>query len=479
MAGSGSPTSFDEYNSTILHLSRAVYAEIVDALAARRYARAFCLIDSIKSTFFHAYVLSRYANSAKHMMGHPDLKIACFGGWTSEATLDLLNRDDGSRGVISLYILDRRLILMGLGTKGGKPCVSYAPEADKLYSRLEEIYRSWATLVGGSAQSFYGAQSVQANQLLLTLAVCMGELIRLALEPMDKVKDLYIAPHGFLSSLPLHITYTDDTDAFGTFDEVHVIPSWGLVASMADNPFHESVQMLKDRSNRFAGVWDPGLPGTPVEQEYIRGLRSMGLIGCDLDFAPVFIDSLSSRWKSARVLHVSCHGRSSAVSWRDSVMAFPCGEITAADMLASADLSATRLAVLSACQTGLLLDPNTPPDCYCGLDMSFMACGCPRVLSTSWSVDDRAATIFNVLFYYFMCAGSSWPFPKAYRYAIVALREGIWRAIFRETIGIIDKGFWKTGNHDAMKTALCRYLDDPRADYSNVLYWGAFKYMGL
>jgi CHAT domain-containing protein len=69
-----------------------------------------------------------------------------------------------------------------------------------------------------------------------------------------------------------------------------------------------------------------------------------------------------------------------------------------ADVLSDLDLRAARLAVLSACETGLT-DTRQSPDEYIGLPAGFLQAGAPAVISTLWAVDDLSTWLLMERFY--------------------------------------------------------------------------------
>jgi len=71
--------------------------------------------------------------------------------------------------------------------------------------------------------------------------------------------------------------------------------------------------------------------------------------------------------------------------------------------IASMKLS-TRLAVLSACETGQ--GNETLSDGIMGLSWAFQAAGCPNVVASLWSIDDSATTALMVAFYKHIGSGA-------------------------------------------------------------------------
>ena len=99
-------------------------------------------------------------------------------------------------------------------------------------------------------------------------------------------------------------------------------------------------------------------------------------------------------------LHFACHGAFNVEEPLDSAL-FLSGDdtITLRDLLSGdLDLSASRLAVLSACQTGIT-DFQRVPDEAIGFPAGFLQAGVPGVISTLWPVADISTALLFAHFY--------------------------------------------------------------------------------
>ena len=99
------------------------------------------------------------------------------------------------------------------------------------------------------------------------------------------------------------------------------------------------------------------------------------------------------RW---RAVHLACHGRADAQRPLLSGLILAGGE-----ELTTLDLFRLRipadLVVLSACRTAV--GKQHRAEGIFGLTRAFMLAGSPRVISSLWSVDDRATKALMVKFY--------------------------------------------------------------------------------
>ena len=99
-------------------------------------------------------------------------------------------------------------------------------------------------------------------------------------------------------------------------------------------------------------------------------------------------------------LHLACHGTFAMAEPLDSAL-FLAGEdrLTLRDFLdGGLGLSAVRLAVLSACQTGIV-DFHKVPDEAIGFPAGLIQAGVPGVVSTLWPVNDISTAILMSRFY--------------------------------------------------------------------------------
>jgi len=469
---------YDEFNAILREVAQECESEILKAIDGGRWVQALLATDSIKSAYFHEHVLRRYAEFAERRMSL-NVHMRLFHGYTSTATLMGFNAFGTRRLLIGYYVIQGRLVVLALGLHKGKPAVMFVEDTDRYFGRLESIARQWKGLVELPASSLYGPNSGPANQNLFSLGVCNGEFLQHILQDMDQFNEVFISPHSFLNVLPMHIAFVmDGYEVYAGCRSVHVIPSLGLIASMEDNCFKDVVSAARQGATRCATLCDPGIECTAAERDSLLGLRAMGFLSECAEIVETYPNLLGQSLESTRYLHISCHGRSSSRSWHRSSIRLGDADVTAQDILTSANLTATSFCSLSACQTGVQLDLDARSDFYCGLDMAFMACGCPSIASTFWSVNSTAAMIYNLVFQYYAFVGRRWPFAVAHRCAIIALRDGHWKSIVQETQSVIQSGHWPAASCQYLEPWLRSVQSLSENRFANVLYWGAFKYIG-
>jgi CHAT domain-containing protein/tetratricopeptide (TPR) repeat protein len=133
-----------------------------------------------------------------------------------------------------------------------------------------------------------------------------------------------------------------------------------------------------------------------------------------LDIASLFVDRLAVALTEhaatglevareitrATHVHLACHGTFDSANPLDSALSLANDDrLTLRHFLdGRLNLSATRLVVLSACQTGLI-DFKNVPDEMIGFPAGVLQAGVPGVVSTLWHVDDLSTAILMGFFY--------------------------------------------------------------------------------
>jgi CHAT domain-containing protein len=145
--------------------------------------------------------------------------------------------------------------------------------------------------------------------------------------------------------------------------------------------------------------------------------------------------------------------------------------LSAADILADADLSGVELVVLNACRTGSHRSAARVVQTLRGLEAAFLARGAHTVVSTLWEINDLTALVFATLLHASTADGDR---PgKAYRKAISYLRYEGWRS--PASLEVSTKRA-----EMLLDRATPTWREDlDRQIAGNPLSWSAFKITGL
>lgn len=213
----------------------------------------------------------------------------------------------------------------------------------------------------------------------------------------DQAAQLYFLTPGLLGILPLHAATrpVDGIDRCLSDDYVvSYAPSLAALARSIEKahelhaaPAAALVVTVPVKTLRFAAV-----EGAAVLSSFDENARR-ALPGAEA--TPKRIVEVDA---AANYFHFACHGSWSPGRPLASALEFPRSELTLADVLASLDLRSTRLAVLSACETGLF-EILTAADEELGLTTGFLQAGAAGVVSSLWPVDDIATMLLMRCFY--------------------------------------------------------------------------------
>ncbi len=177
-------------------------------------------------------------------------------------------------------------------------------------------------------------------------------------------------------------------------------------------------------------------------------------------------------------LHLACHGGFDLNEPLDSALYLAgADQLTLRELLdGDLDLSSQRLAVLSACQSGIT-EFQRVPDEVIGLPAGFLQAGVPGVVATLWPVNDQSTAVLVAEFYRLLLTGQQDPAT-----ALAQARGHLRDATNRELAEWFERRYQDSGSTDLaayQAAADLRSLPDP-ADrpYADPVYWAGFVYTG-
>jgi len=209
-----------------------------------------------------------------------------------------------------------------------------------------------------------------------------------------------------------------------------------------------------------------------IEQFFAPGLRRI------LPGEAATSTAVAQGLPGATHLHLACHGGFDPEEPLDSALYLAGGDrLTLRNLLdGNLDLSSQRLAVLSACQTGIT-EFNRIPDEVIGLPAAFMQAGVPGVVGTLWPVNDRCTAVLVAEFYRLMLAERRDP-ATALDSARRCLREATALGLaewFERRYA--DSGGTNLAAYDAA-VELRSHPDPADRPYAHPVYWAGFTYSG-
>jgi CHAT domain-containing protein len=307
------------------------------------------------------------------------------------------------------------------------------------------------------------------------------QLWDLLMEPVvTHLKNLSVAqailiPTGFLSFLPLHAAWTEDPSTPSgkryAFDEIQLTyapnaRSLAVAQAIAQQVRSDTMLAIDEPKHRVKDKNDiyRDLSPLPNSTREVQAAISTFQNAQVLPHQQATKEAVLAALPKANVLHCSCHGSANLAEPLKSGLAMTGdGEaaiLTLNDLLSlklqERETGGIRLAVLSACETGL--SGTQLPDEVVSLPAGLLQVGVAGVVASLWSVDDLSTMLLLSKFYELWRTENKDP-SEALRQAQIWLRDS--------TAGDI---------------ANSRGLYTPTPDehfYAHPFYWAAFNYTGI
>jgi CHAT domain-containing protein len=235
----------------------------------------------------------------------------------------------------------------------------------------------------------------------------------------------------------------------------------------------------------FLGVGDPArgpeeqLDFARLEVEQIAGLfQRQGRRGDLLPPERATRGDIAKLLAGTTHLHFACHGSFEVDRPLQSALYLAGDErLTLESLLEGAlDVSALRLVVLSACQTGLI-DFLNVPDEVVGFPAGFLQAGVPAVISTLWPVDDASTAILLARFYQGHLDGME---PGL---ALHAAQDWLRTAtaVEMDLAGAYEAAYQASGRHrlEALDAAAYYRANPAVTPFSLQSHWAAFYLSGV
>jgi tetratricopeptide (TPR) repeat protein len=186
---------------------------------------------------------------------------------------------------------------------------------------------------------------------------------------------------------------------------------------------------------------------------------AMTLIGPDATSAAVFASAAGRSY-----LHFACHAGANWYQPNYSTLILAGPELVVAGDLANLDLDAARLAVLSACESGMEVVESASD--YTGIAAALLRAGAPSVIATLWNVNDLASSLLVRRFYVELLGGGH-SAAEALRSAQLWLRDAT----------VADLSSYDSSPADARRWRLLGADSDDRP-YENPYFWAGYFLIG-
>jgi len=349
-------------------------------------------------------------------------------------------------------------------TEDGEITPVWLPELteETLQQTLDNYLRAYKDLLTHSKKDTYRQQWL--NTLEATTKLLWKQVLAPLIQALPKSAQITLIPVGRLGLLPLHAAaWTEDnntpTGKRYALDE--------LTISYAPNArsLTEARKVAQQvEANRMLVVNDP----QPVKAPSLSNLENeVRTVVATFAQPQIFKHKAATRQAildaltNSTVLHFACHGIAKLDKPLESALIMANNEpLTVKDFL-DLRLNGVRLAILSACETGI---PGTElPDEVVNLPTGLLQAGVAGVVASLWSVSDQSTMLLMARFYYHWREENQSP-AQALRQAQIWVRD-------KTEVEQVD--FLKRQYDIEL------YYPSEERVYEHPYYWAAFGYTGV
>jgi CHAT domain-containing protein/tetratricopeptide (TPR) repeat protein len=290
-----------------------------------------------------------------------------------------------------------------------------------------------------------------------------------------------LIPCGLLSLLPLHAAWEDDPARPGR--RHYALDDFTFTYAPSARALLEARQVAEAMDTLAILAIDNPHRGDPRLSLPTATYEVNTALAC---FDPKDRQRLQGRAASMQVvrealaqvsvLHFSTHGSAGWDHPLESALLLADGKLTLNDLL-KLRLPGARLAVLSACETGI---PGTDlPDEVVSLPSGLLQAGVAGVAASLWSVADISTAMLMARFYA-LWRKEGLPPPEALRQAQIWLRDtsnGQKKVYFKDELPEFAGYLMPEAQLDALFESWFGKDDDARS-YAHPFFWAAFTYTG-
>jgi CHAT domain-containing protein/tetratricopeptide (TPR) repeat protein len=302
--------------------------------------------------------------------------------------------------------------------------------------------------------------------------VMMGELVN-ELKPHGDTVTLI--PTGILALLPLHAAWTEDNDK--TTGRLYALDELCFSYAPSAHALWQASLAVERPADTLMAVDNPD--GTLIfSEDEVQAILDEFKHSdpVHLQNEKATLETVTREMQRAHVLHFSTHGIAGWENAEDARLTLADGYLTLPDIF-KLELDNTRLAVLSACETGVpsleLIDEMI------GLPAGMMQAGVPGVVGSLWSVSDMSTSMLMARFYE-LWRKDGLPPREALRRSQIWLRD----STTTEKKALFDRFMERQVTRMSADTAQAFYQhigwDDPDASvFASPFFWAAFTYTGI
>lgn len=309
--------------------------------------------------------------------------------------------------------------------------------------------------------------------------LAMGPVIAMLREHHPKSAQAVLIPDGYLALLPWHAAWTQDEQGRQRYALDEVVFSYA--------PSLRALAHARDIANtcgqtKFLVVAEPQptsatpLPNCSHEVEIATALFPRNDVTM-MTGKQCLRDDVLAAIADADVCHFSCHGMT---DWREplqSGLLMTNDEILTVEALLTMNRQQARLAVLSACETGLV--GADVPNEVVALPTAFLQAGFAGAVASLWSVYDMSTSLLMARFYELWRLDGLSP-AVALRRAQLWLRDLTNRDLLAHLEQLVPELAPRMSLENAEALHFSALLQDPNAaPFAHPVHWAAFYLTGV
>ncbi|MCP4697912.1 MAG: CHAT domain-containing protein [Gammaproteobacteria bacterium] len=288
-------------------------------------------------------------------------------------------------------------------------------------------------------------------------------------------EEAVLIPAGLLNLLPLHAAWTPDNTA--PSGRRYALDCWRIryapnARALKNTPLQEMA------AGKLLAIDNPDNSANPRITLLANSAHEIRAVCAGFPDAEILSGPAATRaavldaLPRSQILHFSCHGHSDLEQPLRSSLLMANGEqLSLLDFL-NTRLHA-RLAVLSACETGL---PGARlPDEGISLAAGLLQAGVAGVVSSLWSVSDISTFLLMNRFYQYLAETSP---AESLRRAQQWLRDSSNREILAEVREQVEAGSLDEAAYKQVRRAFGFNSPDQR-NFAHPFYWAAFGVVGV
>ncbi|MEM9803770.1 MAG: CHAT domain-containing protein [Cyanobacteria bacterium P01_D01_bin.56] len=237
------------------------------------------------------------------------------------------------------------------------------------------------------------------DQITHQLWTLIMEPVILHLQKLN-VSHAVLIPTGFLSFLPLHAAWTEDAEILTgrryaldtiTFTYAPNARSMKAARVVSEDTMANSLLAINEPRPTSAKM----LPFSEYEIEMATNYFQQSCY--TLKYEQATREAALEAIPNYDVIHFSCHGYANPVSPLNSGLVMANDEVLSLRDIFNTNLQGVRLAILSACETGML--GTKLPDEVVSLPTGLLQAGVAGVIASLWSVAELSTMMLLVRFY--------------------------------------------------------------------------------